>query len=78
MLRVEALHTYYGHGHILQGVDLEVPQGLQGVGAVAGDANEEEESVGELGDAEAFPEPPPAAGGSDSPRRQWTGAAVRC
>ena len=27
MLRVEALHTYYGHGHILQGVDLEVPQG---------------------------------------------------
>jgi branched-chain amino acid transport system ATP-binding protein len=27
MLRVEALHTYYGHGHILQGVDLEVPAG---------------------------------------------------
>jgi len=27
MLRVEGLHTYYGHGHILQGVDLEVPQG---------------------------------------------------
>ena len=27
MLRVEALHTYYGRGHILQGVDLEVPQG---------------------------------------------------
>jgi branched-chain amino acid transport system ATP-binding protein len=24
MLRVEDLHTYYGHGHILQGVDLEV------------------------------------------------------
>jgi branched-chain amino acid transport system ATP-binding protein len=27
MLRVEGLHTYYGHGHILQGVDLEVPAG---------------------------------------------------
>jgi branched-chain amino acid transport system ATP-binding protein len=27
MLRLEALHTYYGHGHILQGVDLEVPPG---------------------------------------------------
>jgi branched-chain amino acid transport system ATP-binding protein len=27
MLRVEGLHTYYGHGHILQGVDLEVPEG---------------------------------------------------
>jgi branched-chain amino acid transport system ATP-binding protein len=27
MLRLEALHTYYGRGHILQGVDLEVPQG---------------------------------------------------
>ena len=27
MLRVEGLHTYYGYGHILQGVDLEVPQG---------------------------------------------------
>ena len=27
MLRIEGLHTYYGHGHILQGVDLEVPQG---------------------------------------------------
>jgi branched-chain amino acid transport system ATP-binding protein len=27
MLRVENLHTYYGHGHILQGVDLEVPEG---------------------------------------------------
>jgi branched-chain amino acid transport system ATP-binding protein len=27
MLRVEGLHTYYGHGHILQGVDLEVPPG---------------------------------------------------
>jgi len=27
MLAVEGLHTYYGHGHILQGVDLEVPQG---------------------------------------------------
>ena len=28
MLRVEALHTYYGRGHILQGVDLEVPAGV--------------------------------------------------
>jgi branched-chain amino acid transport system ATP-binding protein len=27
MLRIEHLHTYYGHGHILQGVDLEVPKG---------------------------------------------------
>jgi branched-chain amino acid transport system ATP-binding protein len=27
MLRLEALHTYYGRGHILQGVDLEVPEG---------------------------------------------------
>ncbi len=27
MLRLEDLHTHYGHGHILQGVDLEVPQG---------------------------------------------------
>jgi branched-chain amino acid transport system ATP-binding protein len=27
MLRLEGLHTYYGHGHILQGVDLEVPAG---------------------------------------------------
>jgi branched-chain amino acid transport system ATP-binding protein len=27
MLRVEGMHTYYGHGHILQGVDLEVPPG---------------------------------------------------
>jgi branched-chain amino acid transport system ATP-binding protein len=27
MLRVEGLHTYYGRGHILQGVDLEVPPG---------------------------------------------------
>jgi branched-chain amino acid transport system ATP-binding protein len=27
MLRVEGLHTYYGLGHILQGVDLEVPPG---------------------------------------------------
>lgn len=27
MLRVESLHAYYGHGHILQGVDLEVPPG---------------------------------------------------
>ena len=27
MLRIEDLHTYYGHGHILQGVDLEVPKG---------------------------------------------------
>jgi branched-chain amino acid transport system ATP-binding protein len=27
MLRVEGLHTYYGLGHILQGVDLDVPAG---------------------------------------------------
>ena len=27
MLRLDDLHTYYGHGHILQGVDLEVPPG---------------------------------------------------
>ena len=27
MLRLEGLHTYYGRGHILQGVDLEVPAG---------------------------------------------------
>ena len=27
MLRIDCLHTYYGHGHILQGVDLEVPPG---------------------------------------------------
>ena len=27
MLRVEALHTYYGRGHILHGVDLEVAPG---------------------------------------------------
>jgi len=27
MLRIEGLHTYYGHGHILQGVNLEIPQG---------------------------------------------------
>src|SRR3954454_5225798 len=27
MLRVERLHTYYGPGHILQGVDLEVGEG---------------------------------------------------
>jgi len=27
MLRLEALHASYGHGHILQGVDLEVPEG---------------------------------------------------
>ncbi len=27
MLRIAGLHAYYGHGHILQGVDLEVPQG---------------------------------------------------
>jgi branched-chain amino acid transport system ATP-binding protein len=26
-LRVEDLHTYYGHGHILQGVNLEIPPG---------------------------------------------------
>src|ERR1700731_3028575 len=27
MLRIEGLHTYYGHGHILQGVNLEVSPG---------------------------------------------------
>jgi branched-chain amino acid transport system ATP-binding protein len=27
VLHVEGLHTYYGHGHILQGVDLEVAAG---------------------------------------------------
>ena len=27
MLRLDGLHTHYGHGHILQGVDLEVPKG---------------------------------------------------
>jgi branched-chain amino acid transport system ATP-binding protein len=27
MLRLEALHTYYGRGHILQGVDLDVAEG---------------------------------------------------
>ena len=27
MLRLEGLHTYYGRGHILQGVDLEVATG---------------------------------------------------
>src|SRR3981189_2396840 len=27
MLRIDGLHTYYGHGHILQGVDLEIPPG---------------------------------------------------
>src|SRR5947209_4426251 len=27
MLRIEGLHTYYGHGHILQGVNLEIPPG---------------------------------------------------
>ncbi len=27
MLRLEALHTYYGRGHILQGVDLDVATG---------------------------------------------------
>jgi branched-chain amino acid transport system ATP-binding protein len=27
MLRLEALHTYYGRGHILQGVDLDVERG---------------------------------------------------
>jgi branched-chain amino acid transport system ATP-binding protein len=27
MLRVAGLHAYYGHGHVLQGVDLEVPPG---------------------------------------------------
>ncbi len=27
MLRLERLHTFYGRGHILQGVDLEVAQG---------------------------------------------------
>jgi branched-chain amino acid transport system ATP-binding protein len=27
MLRIDDLHTYYGHAHILQGVELEVPPG---------------------------------------------------
>src|SRR4029078_11070834 len=27
MLRVDDLHTYYGQGHVLQGVNLEVPAG---------------------------------------------------
>jgi len=27
MLRIDGLHTYFGHGHILQGVDLQVPPG---------------------------------------------------
>jgi branched-chain amino acid transport system ATP-binding protein len=27
MLRIEGLHAYYGHGHILRGVDLEVAAG---------------------------------------------------
>ena len=27
MLRLEGVHAYYGHGHILQGVDLAVPPG---------------------------------------------------
>ena len=27
MLRLVGLHTYYGRGHVLQGVDLEVPDG---------------------------------------------------
>ena len=27
MLRLEGLHTYYGRGHVLQGVDLEVGEG---------------------------------------------------
>lgn len=26
MLRIEGLHTYYGRGHILHGVDLEIPE----------------------------------------------------
>jgi branched-chain amino acid transport system ATP-binding protein len=34
MLRVEELHSYYGRGHILRGVDLEIPEG--GVAAVLG------------------------------------------
>jgi branched-chain amino acid transport system ATP-binding protein len=34
MLRLEDLHTHYGHGHILQGVDLEVAEG--GIAAVLG------------------------------------------
>ena len=34
MLRLEELHTHYGHGHILQGVDLEVAEG--GIAAVLG------------------------------------------
>src|SRR2546429_1764211 len=27
MLRIEGLHTYYGHGHILQGVNLQIAPG---------------------------------------------------
>src|SRR5260370_1036261 len=27
MVRIEGLHSYYGHGHILQGVNLEIPPG---------------------------------------------------
>ncbi len=34
MLRVEGLHTYYGQGHILHGVELEIPEG--GIAAVLG------------------------------------------
>jgi branched-chain amino acid transport system ATP-binding protein len=34
ILRVEGLHTYYGQGHVLQGVNLEVPPGR--VAAVLG------------------------------------------
>ena len=26
MLRIEGLHTYYGPGHILHGVELEIPE----------------------------------------------------
>ncbi len=32
MLRVEDLHTYYGQGHVLQGVNLEVPAGMSPAG----------------------------------------------
>jgi branched-chain amino acid transport system ATP-binding protein len=34
MLRLEGLHTYYGTGHILHGVDLDIPEGM--IAAVLG------------------------------------------
>ena len=34
LLAVEAIHTYYGESHILQGVSLDVPEG--GVVALMG------------------------------------------